>query len=178
MPVFLERFVLPLFAAGVVLLALSNPMGFDTTQRVTGALALILAAYFVGHTIHKSSSKSPAGPPATVSTQLNSGSQQERLAIISQLVEDYKATHNGEMPTFGYLNQKLQEQGRDFRITPPQSRGMTFRGGKFEGNGTAILNEDPNAKFTFNGTDFINNQRGIVNVPAPQQDGKPEPKKP
>jgi hypothetical protein len=66
-PVFLEKFVLPLFATTVVLLAWTNPMGFDTTQRVTGALALIFAAYFVGHTVYKSTSKSPAAvaPPSS-----------------------------------------------------------------------------------------------------------------
>jgi hypothetical protein len=70
-PVFLEKFVLPLFAATVVLLAWTNPMGFDTTQRVTGALALIFAAYFVGHTVYKTSAKgstaitSPISGPTT-----------------------------------------------------------------------------------------------------------------
>jgi hypothetical protein len=52
-PVFLERFVLPLFAAAVFATAYTNPMGFDTTQRVTGSLALVLAAYFVAHTAYK-----------------------------------------------------------------------------------------------------------------------------
>jgi hypothetical protein len=66
MPVFLERFVLPLFAAGVVLLAATNPMGFDTTQRVTGTVALIFAAYFVAHTVYKAPKLSPpvSAPPA------------------------------------------------------------------------------------------------------------------
>lgn len=52
-PVFLERFILPAFAATVVLLAVANPMKFDTTQRVTGVIALIFAAYFVAHTVYK-----------------------------------------------------------------------------------------------------------------------------
>lgn len=52
-PVFLERFVLPLFAAAVVLLAVTNPMGADRTQRITGTVALIFAAYFVAHTAYK-----------------------------------------------------------------------------------------------------------------------------
>ena len=58
MPIFLERFVLPVFVAAIVLLALTNPMGFDTTQRITGALALCFAAYFVAHTVHKNSKQS------------------------------------------------------------------------------------------------------------------------
>lgn len=60
----------------------------------------------------------------------------------------------------------------------PQPGGMTFIGGKFEGNGTAILNRDPNAQFTFQGTDFINNKRAIVNAPSEQQGKGGKPKQP
>lgn len=35
-------------------------MGFDTTQRITGALTLIFAAYFVAHTLHQWSVPVPA----------------------------------------------------------------------------------------------------------------------
>jgi|ERR1039458_4482780 hypothetical protein len=63
-PLFIERFVLPLFATAVILLALSNPMGFDIQQRVSGALALICAAYFLAHTIHKRSLPVPPQPPS------------------------------------------------------------------------------------------------------------------
>jgi hypothetical protein len=52
-PVFLEKFMLPLFATVMVLVAITNPMKFDMSQRVAGTLALIFAAYFVAHTIHK-----------------------------------------------------------------------------------------------------------------------------
>lgn len=61
-PIFVERFLLPLFAAAVVVLALTNPMGFDWIQRVTGSLALILLAYFVAHSIYKNPLAKPAGP--------------------------------------------------------------------------------------------------------------------
>lgn len=61
MPIFLERFVLPLFAGAVILLAIANPMKFDMVQRVTGTLALIFAAYFVAHTVYKGNH--PAPPP-------------------------------------------------------------------------------------------------------------------
>jgi hypothetical protein len=52
-PVFLERFILPLCAGTVILLALTNPMKFDATQRVTGTAALLFVAYFVAHTVYK-----------------------------------------------------------------------------------------------------------------------------
>jgi hypothetical protein len=68
-PIFIERFLLPLFAAAVILLALSNPMGFDTTQRITGALALIFAAYFVAHTLHKWPARVAPPPPPKVEVE-------------------------------------------------------------------------------------------------------------
>jgi hypothetical protein len=52
-PIFLEKFILPVLVGAVILIALSNPMRFDPTQRVTGAGAIILAAFFVSHSIHK-----------------------------------------------------------------------------------------------------------------------------
>lgn len=61
MPIFIERFVLPLFVATVVALAWTNPMGFDVQQRISGALTLIFAAYFLAHTIYKG--PVPAAPP-------------------------------------------------------------------------------------------------------------------
>lgn len=73
--VFLERFVLPIFATVVVLIAVTNPMGFDNTQRITGALALIFAAYFAAHTVTKLASKqitpsstAPGPSPASSTT--------------------------------------------------------------------------------------------------------------
>jgi hypothetical protein len=68
-PVFLERFVLPLFVGAVILLGITNPMGFDRVQRITGAIALIFAAYFVAHTVYSSQPKpqpkESIGAPAT-----------------------------------------------------------------------------------------------------------------
>jgi hypothetical protein len=52
-PIFLERFLLPLLAGVVILIAVTNPMGFDLTQRITGAVALLCAAYFIAHTVYK-----------------------------------------------------------------------------------------------------------------------------
>jgi hypothetical protein len=67
-PIFLERFILPAFAAIVIIVALTNPMGLDRTQRITGAAAIILAAYFVSHTLHKD--KEIAASPLVGEVQL------------------------------------------------------------------------------------------------------------
>jgi hypothetical protein len=52
MPIFLERFVLVLCAVIVGAVLVSNPMKFDTTQRVTLGLAAVFLAYFAAHTIY------------------------------------------------------------------------------------------------------------------------------
>jgi len=104
--------------------------------------------------------------------------QQQRVAILSKIVTEYQGGHNMQMPTFEWINKKLKEQGADFRVNPPAPRpgAMVFHGGKFEGNGIAIDNRNPNAQFVFDGTDFINNKKGIVNVPPAQQEKKKERK--
>ena len=53
MPVFLEKYLLPLATALTVLIVFTNPMNFDWTQRTTGGLAVFFAAYFVAHTVYK-----------------------------------------------------------------------------------------------------------------------------
>lgn len=67
-PVFLERFMLPLFVAIIVIVAVTNPMGFDRTQRVTGAIAIVFMAYFVGYTVHRynESKKAPIQQPVQI----------------------------------------------------------------------------------------------------------------
>jgi hypothetical protein len=65
-PIFLEKFLLPVLAAALILLAITNPMKFDTTQRITGVFALFFAAYFVSHTLHISKSQTPTLIPPNV----------------------------------------------------------------------------------------------------------------
>jgi hypothetical protein len=99
--------------------------------------------------------------------------QVEQKAIIEGLVTDYKKSHDGNNPTIGWLNDKLKDQGKDFRIQPKSS--VTFIGGRFEGNDIGVQNSNPNTQFTFDGTDFINNKKGFVNTPSAQQDKKKKP---
>src|SRR5690349_566406 len=63
-PVFLERYLLPLAAALTVLIIVTNPMALDWTQRITGGLAVVFIAYFVAHTVHRSNSLSASLVPA------------------------------------------------------------------------------------------------------------------
>lgn len=65
MPVFLEKIILPLCVVIVGFLVFTNPMGFDWTQRITGSIAIVFAAYFVAHSLHKTDAAAPA--PAELS---------------------------------------------------------------------------------------------------------------
>jgi len=64
-PVFLERYLLPLAVAVTVLIVFTNPMNFDWTQRITGGLAILFAAGFVAQTAHKLNSPSSSPGPGT-----------------------------------------------------------------------------------------------------------------
>jgi hypothetical protein len=56
MPVFLERFVLPVLAGSIIAIIVLNPFKLDWQQRLSLAVGVLALAYFVGHTIHKSKS--------------------------------------------------------------------------------------------------------------------------
>jgi len=51
-PLFVERFILVVLAALFIAVAITNPMRLDTTQRVTAAVAIVFAAYFIAHTLY------------------------------------------------------------------------------------------------------------------------------
>lgn len=51
-PVFLEKFILPVLATAVTALVILNPMKFDTSSRIALAVGLIAFAYLASHQIH------------------------------------------------------------------------------------------------------------------------------
>jgi hypothetical protein len=62
-PVFLERFVLPLLATTLIGVIVINPLKFDGTQQVTLAIAIVALAFFVGHTVHKTNKQATVKEP-------------------------------------------------------------------------------------------------------------------
>jgi hypothetical protein len=52
-PVFLERFVLPVLATALIGVIVLNPFRFDWQQQLSLAIAVVAFAYFVGHSVHK-----------------------------------------------------------------------------------------------------------------------------
>jgi hypothetical protein len=69
MPVFLERFVLPILATLVVAVIFLNPLKFDRQQQLSLLLAVVGIAYFVGHTLHKNKALAPAPTAASAPAQ-------------------------------------------------------------------------------------------------------------
>jgi len=53
MPIFLERFVLPVLATSVITVILLNPFKWDWRQRTSLFVAVIALAYFVGYSLTK-----------------------------------------------------------------------------------------------------------------------------
>jgi hypothetical protein len=51
--VFLERFILPVLAAIVVIVAITNPIGLEPMQRIVGTAALLLLAGIAAYTVHR-----------------------------------------------------------------------------------------------------------------------------
>jgi hypothetical protein len=97
--IFLERFVLSAFAGAVLILVLTNPMRFDWTQRITGAVGLLFLAYFAAHTAHllnqkeesasqahltqtplASDAKPVPEPPASATTSTTSNLPEDKVA--------------------------------------------------------------------------------------------------
>jgi hypothetical protein len=72
MPIFLERFVLPLLVAVVMGVCVFNPWKWDWHQRISLSVAAIAVAYFVGYTLTKSkptiSLQAPIAQPSVNTT--------------------------------------------------------------------------------------------------------------
>jgi hypothetical protein len=84
-PIFLERFILPAFAATVIIVALTNPMGLDKIQRTTGAIAIIFAAYFVAHTVYRATHpEKPPRPRVENGRKLAEWQRVKLIAILSR----------------------------------------------------------------------------------------------
>lgn len=67
-----------------VLITFTNPMNFDWTQRITGGLALLFAAYFFAHTVHRTNQLKNATPIAqSVPTPVPTSPLQPEKKLIS-----------------------------------------------------------------------------------------------
>jgi membrane protein implicated in regulation of membrane protease activity len=63
MPVFLERFVLPILAASVITVILLNPFKWDWQQRLSLFLGVFFVSYFFAYTTYKVRQSTSSPPP-------------------------------------------------------------------------------------------------------------------
>lgn len=73
MPIFLERFVLPVLVTLIITVILLNPFKFDRQQQVALGLATVALAYFVAHSVYRASGRaagtmSKASPTGIIQT--------------------------------------------------------------------------------------------------------------
>jgi hypothetical protein len=68
-PVFLERGFIALCVTAIVVILFTNPMKFDTTQKVTACLGLLCFAYFAAHTVHLHNEASKKSAPEATAAQ-------------------------------------------------------------------------------------------------------------
>jgi urea transporter len=64
MPVFLERFVIPILATSVVTVILLNPFKWDWVQRTTLLVGIVFTAFFFAYTDYKARQVSSSSVPA------------------------------------------------------------------------------------------------------------------
>jgi hypothetical protein len=111
MPVFLERFVLPICAALMIGVILLNPLKMDPQQRISLAACVLALAYFVGNSLHKSK------PPV-----------QEQPAPV---VQTPSVPSSGDAITNGDNSPAVSGNGNNFDYgSPPQKKDKVSAGGK------------------------------------------------
>ena len=76
MPVFLERFVLPILVALAVGVCVFNPWKWDWNQRISLLLAVACLAYFFSYTSHHSRTQAATGASQPAATPPAQPSQQ------------------------------------------------------------------------------------------------------
>ena len=71
MPVFIERFVLPILAAIVMGVCVLNPWKWDWNQRISLILSMIFLAYFFAYTSYYSGSETTKIPAVPATTRIS-----------------------------------------------------------------------------------------------------------
>ena len=162
MPVFLERFLLPVTAAVTVMVVFTNPMGFDWQQRMSGGLVLLFAAYFIGHTLHKRNEGKT--PSVGISTTLSSTTLSPTSVSTSPKSPAQHAAIQSP-PATSQKGNMAPPIGPDTAGTPAPSQNegspSSMRIDKIDqkvGNGSAIVGVQGNV---------------TVNAPSPQKESRP-----
>src|SRR5712692_5211100 len=89
-PVFLERFLLPVLAAVLIGVILLNPFKFDRQQQGSLAVAVIALAYFVSRTVHRTKDepqRDQSSRSTAVEDALPAGT--ERVSVPENITVEY-----------------------------------------------------------------------------------------
>lgn len=87
MSVFLERFVLAVFATALISLVVINVLNFDWTQRTTLGVCLVAGAYFAAYTVHKQREAIPAPSASSTAAQSDIALRTRISALIGEAVK-------------------------------------------------------------------------------------------
>lgn len=68
-PIFIERFVLPILATAMIAVIILNPLKLDLQQQISLAIAVIAFAYFVAHSVYKKNISRETTAPQTASSR-------------------------------------------------------------------------------------------------------------
>jgi len=109
--IFVERFVLTVLAA-LFLLIITNPMHFAVSPRVTGGLAIVVAAYFCGRAIRK-----PAVPSQV--QQLSKPTVLPSSAVVAEDSSQLRQNH-------GVASLRETQEGKSFAEIPPNSFSFMY----------------------------------------------------
>lgn len=118
MPVFIERFLLPLLVSIVVLFTISNVFKLDWHQRVSFALAVLFLAYFISHTVHK---KAKADPRLPELTSVPPESRQQQSSAVGTATTHPQSTQS----TSGNMSPLIHGSGNKVVINPPDRKTET-----------------------------------------------------
>jgi dsDNA-binding SOS-regulon protein len=90
-PVWLERYVLPICVTLVVGLVILNPLKMDWQQRVSLFLAISAFAYFIGHSLHRTASQIPIDDASKINAL------EQRIATVSKQSNDVLQSRQEEV---------------------------------------------------------------------------------
>lgn len=106
MPIFIERFLLPLFVTVIVVFIFNNLYKFDWHQIISLGVGILTIAYFASYTLHKSSLEKEASETAVAAAPPQRSGAPPSPAPISQT-------------TKGNNSPIVQGNGNSVVITPP-----------------------------------------------------------
>lgn len=124
MPLWFERYVLPICVAVVFGLTILNPFKFDWRQRISLAIGISALAYFVAHTIHK--------PPAT-------SAPDQRLVFLEQQVESLRSQQH-DLATRAENSEKEKQRRQAIRgqLGAFMKEGQTIKDGLQYSNSSSL----------------------------------------